>query len=97
MAATLLTLAQAKTHLRIPTDDTGHDVDIQLKLNQAEAIILRYLKAQADGTGQDNVTAAILLLTTSLYELRGDDQSLSEHTWTAIERLLVGIRDPALA
>jgi hypothetical protein len=101
MAAVLVTLTQAKAHLRITV--TTDDVDIQLKLDQAEGIILNYLKAQADplwvspATAPANVTAAILLLLTSLYELRGDDQTLSEHTWTAIERLLVGLRDPALA
>ena len=104
MAAVLVTLATAKLHLRITTAalDPG-DVDIQLKLDQAEAVILRYLKAQADplwvspATAPGNVTAAILLLLTSLYEHRGDDETLDEKTWTAIERLLVGIRDPALA
>jgi len=100
MAATLVLLPQAKAHLRITTSDD--DVDIQAKLDQAEDIILRYLKAQADAawtpaTVPLNVSAAILLLLASLYELRGDDQTLSEHTWTAIERLLVGLRDPALA
>lgn len=103
MAATLVTLAAAKIHLRIDTPDLDPgDVDIQLKLDQAEAIILRYLKTTPDPewtaeTAPANVTAAILLLLTSLYELRGDDQTLSELTWTAIERLLVSLRDPALA
>jgi hypothetical protein len=104
MAAVLVTLATAKLHLRITTAalDPG-DVDLQLKLDQAEAIILRYLKGQADplwvspATAPGNVTAAILLLLSSLYEHRGDDETLNEQTWTAIERLLVGIRDPALA
>jgi len=104
MAAVLVTLATAKLHLRITTAalDPG-DVDLQLKLDQAEAVILRYLKGQADplwtnpATAPGNVTAAILLMLSSLYEHRGDDETLNEQTWTAIERLLVGIRDPALA
>jgi len=104
MAAILVTLTQAKAHLRITTPalDPG-DVEIQSKLDQAEAIVLRYLKTQADplwvspATAPANVTAAILLLLSSLYELRGDNQTLSELTWTAIERLLVSLRDPALA
>lgn len=96
----LVTLAQAKKHLRIDTVDS--DVDIQLKLDQAEGIIVRYLKDQADAawtsiTVPVNVTAAILLLLASLHEHRGDDQTLSEGTWVAIERLLVSLRDPALA
>jgi len=103
MAALLVTLTTAKAHLRIPAALVVDDTDIQLKLDQAEAIILRYLKSQADplwvspATAPGNVTAAILLALGSLHEHRGDDQTLSEQTWTAIERLLVGIRDPALA
>lgn len=104
MAAVLVTLVTAKAHLRITTPalDPG-DIDIQLKLDQAEDIILRYLKAQADPlwvspeTAPGNVTAAILLALTDLYEHRGDDMTLSDTTWRAIERLLVGLRDPALA
>src|SRR5678816_1490973 len=43
--ATLLTLVQAKAHLRItlPALDPG-DLDLQQKLDQAEEVILRYLK-----------------------------------------------------
>ena len=45
MAAVLVTLTQAKAHLRItmPDGDPG-DVDLQFKLDQAEAVILNYLK-----------------------------------------------------
>jgi hypothetical protein len=104
MAAVLVTLQQAKDHLRVTTAalDPG-DADIQAKLDQAEAIILNYLKAQADplwvspATAPANVTAAILILLTALREHRGDDQTLDELSWTTIERLLVGLRDPALA
>lgn len=171
MAAILVTLNQARAHLRNPP--AADNDDIQLKLNQAEDVIRRYLKdpvttiesvsvaAAAEvmtttphglttgltytitntqttptingarvvtvtglytftvpvtttvgqssalgwigtpvwtpDTAPGNVTAAILLLLTSLYEHRGDDQRLSEDTWTAVERLLVGLRDPALA
>jgi hypothetical protein len=40
----IISLATAKQHLRIPAEDTDHDSDIQIKLAQAEAIILDYLK-----------------------------------------------------
>lgn len=40
----LVTLVTAKQHLRIV--DTDHDADIVVKLAQAEAIILNYLKTQ---------------------------------------------------
>jgi len=42
--AALATLAQAKKHLRVDTVD--QDVDIALKLNQASAMILRYLNGR---------------------------------------------------
>lgn len=100
MAALLVTLAQAKTHLRITgaTDDT----DIQLKLDQAEAIILDYLKRPVPETWDDTtvpgpVTAAILLMTARLFEHRGDLEDEDAMLWLAIERLLVRLRDPAIA
>ena len=106
MAAVLVTLTQAKTHLHItmPAGDPG-DADIQLKLDQAEAIILDYLKG-ANGaaigwidptTVPLPVTAAILLMLTRLYEQRGDDEEKDETLWKAVDRLLKRFRDPALA
>lgn len=101
MAAVLVTLAQAKMHLRI--DVSTDDVDIQLKLDQAEAIILDYLKDRADPAWVDPataplpVTAAILLMTARLYEHRGDAEKEDRDLWTALERLLMRFRDPALA
>jgi hypothetical protein len=104
MAAVLVTLVTAKLHLRITTAalDPG-DLDIQLKLDQAEAVILDYLDTFADAawvspaTAPGWVTASILLALTDLYEHRGDDQTLSEKTWEAVTRLLVRARNPALA
>ena len=101
MAAVLVTLTTAKAHLRVTvsTDDT----DIQLKLDQAEAVILDYLAEWADvawvspATAPGAVSAAILLLLTRLYEHRGDDDAEDAVTWTAIERLLARTRNPALA
>jgi hypothetical protein len=40
----LITLAQAKTHLRIALDDLQHDDDLTLKMEAATVIILDYLK-----------------------------------------------------
>ncbi|HXD16408.1 MAG TPA: head-tail connector protein [Vicinamibacterales bacterium] len=50
----ILTLAQAKTHLRETT--SSNDADITLKLAQAEAIILDYLKTRA--TTIETISAA---------------------------------------
>ena len=96
----LVTLANAKIHLRIT--DTDHDADITLKLAQAELVITGYLKSQADPTWTDvtvpaDVQAAILLMLTHLYEHRGDEMKPDEDLWNAIARLLMRRRDPALA
>jgi len=106
MAAALVTLTQAKTHLRIdlPVGDPS-DTEIQEKLDQAEAIILDYLKG-ANGaaigwtdptTTPGPVSAAILLMLARLYEQRGDDEEKDATLWAAVDRLLVRYRDPALA
>jgi len=106
MAAVLVTLTQAKAHLRItmPDGDPG-DADLQLKLDQAEAVILNYLKGAngaaigwtSPATAPPPVTAGILLMLGRLYEQRGDDEDQDEKLWQAIDRLLVRYRDPALA
>jgi hypothetical protein len=104
VAAVLVTLVQAKAHLRItlPALDPG-DLDIQLKLDQAEAIILEYIDTSVDAawvspaTAPGPVTASILLALGDLFEHRGDDMTLSEDTWTAIARVLVRSRNAAIA
>ena len=106
MAAVLVTLTQAKSHLYIttPPGDPG-DAAIQLKLDQAEAIILHFLKG-ANGlavgwtdptNAPPSVTAAILLMLGRLHEERGDHEQSDEDLWTRINHLLVAYRDPALA
>lgn len=81
----LITLAQAKLHLRIdvpttPTPDPG-DADIEMKMAAAEAIVLDYLKVPATSptlwTDENDapplVQAAILIQLAELYRFRGDD------------------------
>ena len=106
--AGLIPLVTAKQQLRI-TDDL-HDADVQLKLDQAEARILGYMKAQQTGEARPDwpwtaaslpkeVEAAMLLLT-FLYEARGDEpetKAKSEDVWTAIEGMTSHLRDPAIA
>jgi hypothetical protein len=108
MAAVLVTLVQAKAHLRItlPALDPG-DVDIQLKLDQAEAIVLEHVSATAwwaaiavtwtAGTVPGGVQAAILVVLTHLFEHRGDDMELDEALWCAVDRLIALNRDPVIA
>lgn len=103
MSEPLITLETAKRHLRIT--DTYHDADVQRKLDQAQAAILRYLADYADPTWTEatvpmEVAAAIERYLTSLYEDRGDSmdtqQSLDEQVWASIRRLLTPLRDPSL-
>ena len=110
MAAVLVTFAQAKQHLGIPiTDvlDTDRDADIQLKLDQAEARILRYLSTAADplwvgpATVPGSVSSAILLWLGALRRTTGDDETadakLLAETWTAITIILADYHVPAIA
>jgi len=105
MAAVLVTLQQAKDHLRITTPalDPG-DTDIQAKLDQAEGIIRDYLKSRVDplwvspATAPAPVQASILLLVGHLRENRGvADMKSDQALWDAIGRILARLRDPALA
>lgn len=110
MAAILITLPEAKTHLRVT--DAAHDADIQAKLDAAEAIILDFCNSTAywreitptwDGdTVPRQVKAAILLELGELYRFRGDDPEAPER-WDdhdlspAIIGLLRRTHDPAVA
>jgi len=104
MSAQLVTLATAKEHLRItlPLGDPV-EADIQLKLDQAEAIILDYIAERVDPlwvspeTAPKPVTAAILLMLARLYEHRGDLEEADADLWLAIERILMRMRDSAIA
>jgi len=81
----MVTLAQAKAHLRITTPD-GHpdDADLQLKLNGATDAIRRYvgrselgveylLVWQSPETTDTDAQAAVLLQLAELWRFRGDD------------------------
>jgi hypothetical protein len=101
----LVDLTQAKAHLRITVSDA--DADITLKLAQAEAIVLQRCSstvywreiaaAWTSVTVPLAVQAAILLVLTGLYELRGDDMTLDFKLWEAVDRLLQLNKDPVLA
>lgn len=63
----LVTLQQAKTHLRIPPDDTANDGDVGMKAAQASAIIVDYLKRWAHQTSTvvSSSVAANTVITTA--------------------------------
>jgi len=95
----LLTLADAKIHLRIT--DTAHDADVQQKLDEAQDVILDYVGEQVDPlwtdtTAPPRVLSAIKIYLTLLYEHRGDDMATEAATWAAIRRLLERTRLQAI-
>lgn len=111
--ATIATLAEAKDHLHWTyADGDPLEVDLQRKLNQAESIVVRYLKnpdGAAAWVGDPIVQAAVLIQLASLWTRRGDDvaaEALAEHRLDPMQRgyplpivqsLLQGLRDPAVA
>jgi hypothetical protein len=105
MPALLVTIQTAKDHLQIPTMPIGDpdEADLQLKLDQAEAIILDFLAERADPlwvspeTAPKDVTAAILLMLGRLYRHRGDLEEADADLWLAIDRLLHRRRDQGFA
>ena len=96
-ALALVTLVQGKRQLRV--DNADSDADVQEKIEQASAIVVRYLKAQAVAGWLTtpptvdvplDVQAAVLVVLDDLYERRPIQ-------WDVVNGLLVGIRDPAVA
>lgn len=82
-----LTLAQAVAHLRVSSYDAD---DAQMKLDQAEAIVIDRIKtaqmdtdnatavaAWTDETIPQEVVAAILVQFAELYRFRGDDDMVT--------------------
>lgn len=100
IAPELVTFATAKEHLRIT--DLDHDAEITVKLAHANDTIYRYLEPRADpawtpATVPGEIAAAVLYLLTHLYEHRGEDLSIDEAVWAAIDRILARRRDPVFA
>lgn len=88
----LVTLAEAKSHLRVTMTD--EDADIESKVEQASAIVMDYMARPlntvwtATMTGWTDVTvplvvkAAVLRQLSDLYQFRGDDAG-SDRDWTS--------------
>lgn len=107
----LVSLKQASDHLRLDLDLTGgitldSSIDeLTLKIAQATAIIVDYLKKSSESPpwapalkDQPVVQAATLLTLSALWDDRngtGDGDYLSENG--AIARLLRRMRDPTMA
>lgn len=108
----LITIDQAKAHLRIDTASgspvDAADADLLLKMAAAESIVLDYLKVPAtspeywnDTTVPPLVQAAVLLQLGELYRFRGDDVEHGPQTAGDLSPIVTNIlrryRDPALA
>lgn len=104
----LVTLNQAKDHLRIVLTDTQHDTDVQFKIAQASEIVMDYIKRSVvpDEWTVSSVSpisysipalvqAATLLVVGELYFNR--EASTADVLSTAVMNLLERYRDPALA
>lgn len=108
----LITIDQAKAHLRIDTASgspvDAADADLLLKMAAAEDIVLDYLKVPASSpplwdetTVPPLVQAAVLMQLGELYRFRGDDVEAPAHTPGDLSPVITNIlrryRDPALA
>jgi hypothetical protein len=96
----LITKKQAKDHLLIDYDD--RDDDLELKMLQAEEIVIGYLKKPdhgwTEGTVPKTVQAAILLVLTALFDDRdGNGEGDYITSGGPVARLLARHRDPAIA
>lgn len=86
----LITLKQAKQHVKSPLDIVDEDADLQLKLEIAEQLVLDYVKQNREDndawattvdawtalTAPKQVLGAILVQFAELYRFRGDDEDL---------------------
>lgn len=81
--AAFVSLAQAKAHLRVPSDSSDNDADISLKLTQAEGIILNYLKTRTTSIASVSVANPTVITTSVPHSLvSGATYSLTGTTTT---------------
>lgn len=77
MATILITLDEAKAHIREDAPTVQIEADLTLKMAEAEETVLTFLEHQDTGWTSDtvpaDVKAAILLVLTHLWEHRGDE------------------------
>jgi hypothetical protein len=102
LAGPLWTVAEVKA-IQLRITDAAHDADVQEKLDAAEEYVLAYLGPAADETWTPTtapkaVKHAIVILTSYLYEHRGDDTPANDaDVWSVLRNLLGQYRDPGLA
>lgn len=100
----LVSLEDAKRHLRANSNAVADsDADIQAKLDQATAFVLRQCGSLADDTWDEStvpagVYTAVLLHLTELYADRGDAERDVPFGHDAVRYLTAsGYRDPVVA
>jgi predicted DNA-binding protein (UPF0278 family) len=90
----IVTLEQAKEHLKLPLDITAEDDDLQIKLYIAHELVIDYLTQKLDddvhdewietmetwteATAPKRVIGAILYQFSELYRYRGDEPAVRE-------------------
>lgn len=98
----LVTLAQAKVALHIADDDTTHDVDLEMKIEQASAIMLRHMKLDTVPSewliGSPVTVAAPPLIQSYTHLIIGELNANREASVFNIDNILRHVpRDPTLA
>lgn len=103
----LVDAATAARHLNASPEDQEFTEDIAIKIEQATAIVIRYIKRPNHGwTASTNpaadtefaiVQAAILKVLGNLYKFRGDDTPVMDPLSPDVIALLSMVRDPSLA
>jgi len=103
----LVTLAMAQQRLRVifVTSQPEIQNDLTAIVQQASDAVRNYLKSANDPTWTDTsappvVQAAVLTLAACWWTHKGDDSAPQDYdagAWKQVERLLMQIRDPALA
>lgn len=103
----LVSLINAKAHLREPLDSHDHDLDIQQKAEHASVLVLGLCNSTAwwreitplwtEANVPGDVQAAVLVLLTHLWEHRGDNMEPHDSIWRAVNSLLAMKKDPVIA
>lgn len=103
--ADFITIEMADAHLGLGLLSSGdeREDDLQVKIDQAEAIVFDYLKADpSDYSGEElpkHIEAAILLQLSDLWDARGGTDNEGDYLKPdgVVARLLARSRDPAIA
>jgi hypothetical protein len=78
----IVSMTLAKHHLRIPIDDTDRDADIAIKLDQAIAIVLDYLKVRLTAIVSVSVASPAVITTAVPHSLTSGATSTLAGTTT---------------